>query len=66
MADTNNNNTYLPILFGDKRRLMQVLINLVKNALKFTNQGTIQIAASYIYEEQSLFVRVIDCGAGIS
>ena len=53
-------------MFGDKRRLMQVLINLVKNALKFTNRGTIRIAASYIYEEQKLFVRVIDSGAGIS
>ena len=37
----------IPLLVGDKRRLKQVLINLIKNAIKFTNQGVIKVKAKY-------------------
>ena len=56
----------LPILYGDERRMKQVLINLVKNALKFTSNGTIKVKASYNPIEQQLVLHVEDSGVGIS
>ena len=56
----------LPILYGDERRMKQVLINLVKNALKFTAIGTIKVKASYNPIEQQLVLHVEDSGVGIS
>jgi len=51
-------------LFSDKRRMKQVLINLVSNAVKFTDQGSVKITAR-IPGDDNLEVRVIDTGAGI-
>ena len=48
---------------GDERRLLQVLINLVGNAAKFTEQGEI-VLTSAIENEQVIFV-VRDTGPGV-
>ena len=51
---------------GDKRRFQQVLINLVKNAIKFTHRGKIQIKAWYNLPLSSLIVHITDDGVGIA
>lgn len=60
----NNIESGLPKIYTDKRRLEQVLINLINNAIKFTETGEI-IVNSYLKEDR-LTIDVIDTGIGIS
>ena len=53
-------------LEGDELRLKQVLINLVKNALKFTRRGYIRILAGFDERHALLKVQVCDSGCGIA
>lgn len=55
-------------IVGDKARLRQVLMNLVGNAIKFTESGSVTVHIKKIKEqhgEVSLEVSVIDTGIGI-
>ena len=54
----------LPLGKGDQQRLAQVLLNLVGNAIKFTEEGEIVITAAV--EDGSFLVSVSDTGPGIS
>src|SRR3984957_9335393 len=57
--------SHLPQIVADPRALKQIVINLVANALKFTNRGgTVTIDAGV--EGQSLVVSVADTGIGIA
>jgi signal transduction histidine kinase/CheY-like chemotaxis protein len=53
----------LPPIFIDRARIRQVLLNLLANAGRFTQQGEISIRAQVT--ENSLIVAVADTGAGI-
>ena len=53
-------------LYGDELRLKQVLINLVKNALKFTYRGRVRMYIAYDEVEKILSVNVVDNGRGIT
>ncbi|MNO19927.1 Sensory/regulatory protein RpfC [compost metagenome] len=57
------------LIYGDMARLRQVLINLVANAVKFTNQGGVYLVASRVpSEDNKLTVEftIKDTGIGIS
>ncbi|MDA3800361.1 MAG: ATP-binding protein [Kiritimatiellae bacterium] len=60
-----------PSLIIDELRLRQVLINLVGNAVKFTERGYIKLGVDIFYDDQndhskvSLVIRVEDTGIGI-
>ena len=55
-----------PWLNGDERRLKQVLLNLIKNALKFTDTGSVEVQLAYHCDNQMLVGHVRDTGAGIA
>ncbi|HEY8910621.1 MAG TPA: ATP-binding protein [Desulfosporosinus sp.] len=55
-------------LIGDSIRLKQVLLNLVDNAIKYTNQGEVTISVDIIEQDEStikLTFMVSDSGIGI-
>jgi signal transduction histidine kinase len=54
----------LPLGRGDERRLTQVLLNLVGNAIKFTDRGSVEIAARA--EGGRFQVAVRDTGPGVA
>ncbi|HWT78181.1 MAG TPA: ATP-binding protein, partial [Candidatus Methylomirabilis sp.] len=54
----------LPTGRGDERRLTQVLLNLVGNAIKFTDQGEVAIKASA--KNGAYTLSVCDTGPGIA
>ncbi len=59
-----------PLLLGDEARIRQILFNLVGNAIKFTDQGIVNISCSRLpqsgKEKIRLYLAVSDTGIGIA
>ncbi|WP_397447612.1 PAS domain S-box protein [Polaribacter sp. R77954] len=67
ILDTNPD--IYPALIGDDTRIKQVLINLTRNSIKFTNKGSIHLKVDLIHnkvDSQTLRFEVADTGIGMS
>jgi len=56
-------------IVADDNRLIQILSNLIGNAIKFTNEGSIRVKPSLLSQKDDHFrikIEVIDSGIGIS
>jgi signal transduction histidine kinase len=59
----------LPVLFSDSNKIKHILQNLINNALKFTENGTVTVSASAVVAQDgkpyAIRYRVADTGIGI-
>jgi len=59
--------TELPmIVFADKEKIRQVLINLVDNAIKYGHENGTVVASTYVTDGKRVLIEISDDGAGIA
>jgi len=56
----------LPALVNDATKFRQIVVNLISNAAKFTEDGTIRISAELAQDGQSVELAVSDTGIGMT
>lgn len=54
----------LPVIRADRQRILQILLNLMSNACKFTTKGNIKLSAHR--QGEIVVIRVQDSGSGIA
>jgi signal transduction histidine kinase len=55
----------LPVIKTDSGKLKQILQNLINNAIKFTEKGSVTILAQHLPETEAIEFKVVDSGIGI-
>lgn len=55
----------LPLVYLDKEMIIEVLMNFVGNAVKFTEKGSICVRTRYLEAEKAAEVTVADTGIGL-
>ena len=55
----------LPAIDTDRAKLTTILENLIGNAIKFTDRGTVSLSARFVAELGSVDLKVADTGIGI-
>ena len=55
------------LLYGDEVRIKQCILNLLTNAVKYTNEGKVKLVVDYENQDQDIIlkVKVTDTGIGI-
>jgi PAS domain S-box-containing protein len=53
------------IIEADQEKMQQVVLNLLHNAIKFTQDGTIEVSLTHSHENAEIVVAVSDNGSGI-
>lgn len=53
------------MVWGDEKRVEQVIVNLLSNAFKFTNEGSVTLSISVDQHADSWILEVADTGIGI-
>ncbi|MDP1545291.1 MAG: ATP-binding protein, partial [Anaerolineales bacterium] len=53
-----------PVILGDPQRLQQIMVNLANNAVKFTEQGSVNVRLLRM-DDTNWQIRVTDTGGGI-
>jgi signal transduction histidine kinase len=56
----------LPLLYNDAVKFRQIVVNLLSNAAKFTENGTIRVEASFDESAKAVEIAVSDTGIGMS
>ncbi|HKM32983.1 MAG TPA: HAMP domain-containing sensor histidine kinase, partial [Oscillospiraceae bacterium] len=59
-----NEPAILPVVFGDKNRIRQVFINIIDNAIKYTDKGGTITIDAYAQNDEIVIV-IADTGCGI-
>jgi signal transduction histidine kinase len=56
----------LPTLYSDRGKLKHVVENLINNAIKFTEVGSVTVSAKYLADKRVMEFKIADTGIGIS
>ena len=52
-------------IFADRKRVKQILFNIIGNSIKFTDEGFVEVKAKFNKKTNKLMIRVRDTGCGI-
>ena len=52
-------------IYADRKRVKQILFNIIGNSIKFTDEGFVEVVARFDKAAQKLRIRVKDTGCGI-
>lgn len=61
--DDDNKSDY--IVYGDQEKLRQVILNLIDNSIKYTNEGGVHLNLSHDTASKSVILKIKDTGIGM-